>query len=92
MKVPLSWLKDYVDISLPVDELAERLTLAGLEVGRCNHRPAADWSGIGPRSSSAQVRGGARHPDADRLVLATWTMAAIEVETVCHRGPQPIPL
>jgi len=33
MKVPLSWLKDYVDITLPVGELAERLTLAGLEVG-----------------------------------------------------------
>src|SRR5258706_9303139 len=32
MKVPLSWLQDYVDITLPVAQLAERLTLAGLEV------------------------------------------------------------
>jgi len=32
MKVPLSWLKDYVDITLPVEALAERLTVAGLEV------------------------------------------------------------
>ena len=32
MKVPISWLEDYVDITLPVEELAERLTLAGLEV------------------------------------------------------------
>ena len=32
MKIPLSWLKDYVDITLSVEELAERLTLAGLEV------------------------------------------------------------
>src|SRR3972149_582887 len=32
MKVPVSWLKDYVDITLPIGELAERLTLAGLEV------------------------------------------------------------
>jgi phenylalanyl-tRNA synthetase beta chain len=32
MYVPLSWLKDYVDITLPVEELARRLTLAGLEV------------------------------------------------------------
>jgi hypothetical protein len=32
MKVPLSWLRDYVDSSLPVAGLAERLTLAGLEV------------------------------------------------------------
>ena len=32
MKVPISWLKDYVDINISVEELAERLTLAGLEV------------------------------------------------------------
>ena len=32
MKVPISWLKDHVNITLPMEELAERLTLAGLEV------------------------------------------------------------
>jgi len=32
MKVPISWIKDFVDISLPMEELVERLTLAGLEV------------------------------------------------------------
>ncbi|MCX7681335.1 MAG: hypothetical protein N2508_05125, partial [Anaerolineae bacterium] len=32
MKVPLSWLKDYVDIRVPLPELTHRLTLAGLEV------------------------------------------------------------
>jgi len=32
MKVPLSWLKDFVDISLPLEDLAHRLTMAGLEV------------------------------------------------------------
>ena len=32
MKVPISWLKDYVDINIPLEDLAERLTLAGLEV------------------------------------------------------------
>ena len=31
MKVPLSWLREYVDVTLPVGELARRLTLAGLE-------------------------------------------------------------
>ena len=33
MRVPLSWLSEYVDINLPIPELAERITLAGLEVG-----------------------------------------------------------
>ena len=32
MKVPLSWLKDYVDIDLSLVEVAEVLTMAGLEV------------------------------------------------------------
>ncbi len=32
MKVILSWVKDFVDISLPLPELAQRLTMAGLEV------------------------------------------------------------
>jgi phenylalanyl-tRNA synthetase beta chain len=32
MNFPISWLKDFVDIELPIPELAHRLTLAGLEV------------------------------------------------------------
>jgi len=32
MKVTLNWLREFVDIDLPVAELAERLTMAGLEV------------------------------------------------------------
>ena len=32
MRVPLSWLREYVDIDLPVDRLVELLTNAGLEV------------------------------------------------------------
>ncbi|HSQ25528.1 MAG TPA: phenylalanine--tRNA ligase subunit beta [Anaerolineales bacterium] len=32
MKVPISWVKDYVDISLSLEELAHALTMAGLEV------------------------------------------------------------
>ena len=32
MKVPLSWLRDYVDLPSSIADLAERLTLAGLEV------------------------------------------------------------
>ena len=32
MRVPTSWLKEYVDITLPIEGLAHRTTLAGLEV------------------------------------------------------------
>ena len=32
MYTPLSWLKDFVDITIPIPELAHRLTMAGVEV------------------------------------------------------------
>src|ERR1700674_5539404 len=32
MRIPISWLKDYVDVDEPVAALAGRLTLSGLEV------------------------------------------------------------
>ena len=33
MKLPISWLNEYVDVSdIPVQELAERLTRSGLQV------------------------------------------------------------
>ncbi len=32
MKVTYNWLKDFVDIKIPAAKLAEKLTMAGLEV------------------------------------------------------------
>lgn len=40
MRVPMSWLKEFVDVELAPEELAERLTLAGLEVS------ALDYVGV----------------------------------------------
>ena len=42
MKVTYNWLKDFVDIRLSPDELAEKLTLAGLEVVSLN-KAAGDF-------------------------------------------------
>src|SRR5512137_2068612 len=47
MKVPISWLKDYVDITIPVEELAERLTLAGMEVEHI------EYYGVAPTGTAA---------------------------------------
>nr|MBN1228239.1 phenylalanine--tRNA ligase subunit beta [Anaerolineae bacterium] len=49
MRVPLSWLKDYIDITIPVEELAHRLTLAGLEVAAIEYLgiPAGSVKGLG---------------------------------------------
>ncbi len=33
MKIPISWLRDYIDLNgLSVEDIARKLTLAGLEV------------------------------------------------------------
>ena len=46
MRVPLSWLREFVDIVVSPEELADRLTLAGLEVD------AIDYVGVQPPENS----------------------------------------
>lgn len=72
MKVPISWLKDYVDITLPVEELAERLTLAGLEVAGIERIgvAGADLPWNREKIVVGQVLEVKPHPNADRLTLA----------------------
>ena len=65
MKIPLSWLKELVDFDMPVEELAHRLTMAGLEVG--DVITVGGWVNC----SVGFVEKVERHPNADRLVLCT---------------------
>src|SRR4051795_3872459 len=66
MRVPLSWLRDYVDIDLSPEELADRLTLLGMEV-KGLERWGADWRNV----VVGELLTVARHPRADRLSLTT---------------------
>lgn len=72
MKVPISWLKDYVDITLPIEELARRLTLAGMEVEHIEYYgiPGAELVWDRSKIVIAQITEVRAHPNADRLVLA----------------------
>ncbi|MBN1569498.1 MAG: phenylalanine--tRNA ligase subunit beta [Acidobacteria bacterium] len=72
MKVPISWLKDYVDIGIPIDELAGRLTLAGMEVEHIEYYgvPGSDLVWDREKVVIAQIVEVKPHPNADRLVLA----------------------
>jgi phenylalanyl-tRNA synthetase beta chain len=81
MRVPLSWLKDYVDIPIPIPQLAERLTLAGLEVETVTTigLPGAELPWEPDKIVVGELRAVHPHPNADRLVLA-------EVE---YGGPAP---
>jgi phenylalanyl-tRNA synthetase beta chain len=88
MKVPISWLKEYVDIAVSLEELAERLTLAGLEVASVER--IGDW--WDPKSIVVgEVVAVRPHPDADRLVLADVAYGGKEVEQCVTGAPNLFP-
>ena len=79
MRVPLSWLRDYVDIELTPEQLAERLTLLGMEV-KGLERWGSDWRNV----VIGELLTVDRHPRADRLSLTTVTVGSGEpLEIVC---------
>ncbi|MGN6187290.1 MAG: phenylalanine--tRNA ligase subunit beta, partial [Conexibacter sp.] len=80
MKVPLSWLHEYVRPDLDASALAERLALTGTEVERVVHHgvPAVDGFVIG------HVLSADRHPDADRLNVCRVDLGGEEpAQIVC---------
>ena len=77
MKVPLSWLRQYVDVDLPAQDLAHRLTMAGIEVGEVE--VIGGWSEV----FVGQVTGVRPHPNADRLRLCVVSTGSEELEVVC---------
>ncbi len=62
MKFTLSWLKDHLETTASVDEIAEALTDLGLEVEEISN-PAARLSEF----TIGKVVKAEKHPDADRL-------------------------
>jgi len=69
--VPLSWLRDYVEVDAPVDELAERLTVSVAGVERIIRRGVADEDGNLGLYRVGRVLQAGKHPNADRLQLCT---------------------
>ena len=62
MRLPLNWLREFVDISVSPEVLAERLTLVGFEV--------EGLESVNPDFSGVVVGRATRvdpHPQADRL-------------------------
>jgi phenylalanyl-tRNA synthetase beta chain len=78
MKVSLKWLRNYVDVTIPVKDLAERLTSAGLEVSGVEII-GKDWDNI----TIASIVNIKPHPNADRLRLATVNLKNKEMTVVC---------
>ena len=84
MKVPLSWLKKYVPVSIATDDLAHRLTMAGVEVGAVE-TIGGNWDR--DKVVVGHVVKVDRHPDADRLTLPTVDVGGDETITVVCGAP-----
>ena len=78
MKFTLSWLKDHLDTSAPLDALAEKLALIGLDVESVED-PAAKLAPF----TIARVIEARRHPNADKLQVCKVDTGAGVVEVVC---------
>ncbi len=90
MKVPLSWINDFVDVhDLPIHELRQRLDMAGLEVETIipiGH-PGAEIVWEPDKLLTAEIIAVRPHPNADRLVLAEVNYGGKETETVVTGAP-----
>jgi phenylalanyl-tRNA synthetase beta chain len=69
MKVPVSWLREYVPFTISVEELASRLVITSCEVDRIVTRGVPDLDGNLGRYLVGKVLEAGKHPNADRLQL-----------------------
>jgi phenylalanyl-tRNA synthetase beta chain len=78
MKVPVSWLREYIKEPFDSDDVARRLTMAGTEVAGIE-RIGSSWEGV----SVGLVLEVKPHPNADRLRLVTVDAGSSRNEVVC---------
>lgn len=83
MRVSLKWLSEYVDLKLPPEALAHKLTQAGLAVDAIV-RTGADW---GDEIRVGEVKAIEPHPNADRLRLATVALGGDDTRRVVCGAP-----
>src|SRR5213593_4239738 len=69
MKVPLSWLRDYVQVKVPTHELARRMSISICNVERIVRRGVRDQDGNLGLYRVGRVLEAGKHPNADRLQL-----------------------
>ncbi len=78
MNIPESWLRSFCNPPLAGQALADRLTMAGLEVE--SYAPfGAQFSGV----VVGEILSVARHPAADKLTVCTVSAGNEKVEVVC---------
>ncbi|MEA2992639.1 MAG: phenylalanyl-tRNA synthetase beta chain [Alphaproteobacteria bacterium] len=79
MKFTLSWLKEHLDTDEPLDKIADKLTMIGLEVERIEDKAKALAA-----FKVASVIAAEKHPNADKLRVCTVdTGDGAPVQVVC---------
>ena len=78
MRVPLSWLAEYVPLAMEPRQLAHRLTMAGVETVY-EPGPGGGWDKV----VVGHVQDVGPHPNADRLRLATVDTGGSTHTVVC---------
>ena len=78
MKFTLSWLKEHLDTTAEVDQVAAAMTMAGLEVEEV-HDPIAALAPF----TVARIVSAERHPNADRLQICQVDTVDGRKEIVC---------
>jgi phenylalanyl-tRNA synthetase beta chain len=69
LRVPVSWLREYVPVQIPLEELAERLSISTAEVEGIERRGVPDQDGNLGLFRVGRVLEAEKHPNADRLQL-----------------------
>jgi phenylalanyl-tRNA synthetase beta chain len=97
LQTPLSWLQDFVELSMTPDALAERLTTAGLEV-EVIEKIGENW---GEYCVVGQISKISKHPNADTLNLVdvefgadkpiTLVTGAPNIKEMAENFPEPPP-
>lgn len=85
MRVPKSWLDQHVQTSVSTDELAHRLTLAGIELEGHETLPSdgLTWDD----HVVGRVERVEAHPDADRLLVAHLDIGDGKTRQIVHGAP-----
>ncbi|HYP22633.1 MAG TPA: phenylalanine--tRNA ligase subunit beta [Actinomycetota bacterium] len=78
MRVSLAWLREFVDVDVPLNALKEMLDLSGTKVDKV-HRPGEGISGV----VVAQVQEIDAHPNADNLSMVTVSTHEGAQRVVC---------
>ncbi len=82
MQVSVNWLKDYVDIDVTADELAEKFTMAGIPVENVIH------AGEGlEKVVTGKIEELTAHPDSDHLLVCQMNVGEPELLQIVTGAP-----